>query len=342
MGNDNALHDMYKQLLKANSIYHPSNFWTRLGSVHQEQLTVSGFKNFKRSINMKYFNWGILGILVHQRHLIVDQIKRGNWEPIFRSNFINYKSEPNLKVYKFNPISAFIYKIFTASYMDYLQKVDKQHILKKVKEPKTGNPFLVSYKKKKISQDLCNSIQEFYAITEPVGRIKKLQILEIGAGYGRLAYIFLKQLPSCSYTIIDIPPALFIAQKYLSKIFHKEKIFQFQLFHSFKQVRKEFETARIRFLSADQIELLPKNYFNLVINISSLHEMNRRQIKNYINQINRICSRYFYTKQWRRSKISDNGYISEKDYPHFANWKTIFYRKHPIQKMFFEALYRIV
>ena len=168
-----------------------------------------------------------------------------------------------------------------------------------------------------------------------------MRILEIGAGYGRLAYIFLDQLVNASYCIIDIPPALFIAQKYLTEVFPKEKIFHFRSFKSFNKVKKEFELARIRFLSADQIELLPDNYFDLVINISSLHEMTREQIKNYISQIDRLCNGYFYTKQWRRSKISDNNYISEKDYPRFADWRTIFHRQHPIQKMFFEALYRI-
>lgn len=342
MGNNKVLSEMYEELLKADSIYQTSDFWTRLGGIHQEQLTLAGFNNFKRSINMKYFNWSILGILVQQGHLIIDQIKKGNWEPILNSNFVNYLSRPNIKVYNFNPISAFVYKIFVASYMDYLLEMDKQGILKKIDEPKIGNPFLISYKNKKISQDLCNSIHEFYSITEFLGKTNNLQILEIGAGYGRLAYIFLNQLRNCSYSIIDVPPALFVAQKYLSSVFPKEKIFRFRTFKSFKQVKNEFESARIRFLNADQIELLPDNYFNLVINISSLHEMTREQIKHYIRQINRLCHGYFYTKQWRKSRIADNSYIGERDYPRFARWKTIFHRQHPIQKMFFEALYKIV
>ena len=81
---------------------------------------------------MKYFNCGILGILAQQGHLIIQQIKKGNLDPIFRSNFTNYKSKSNLKVYKFNPISAFIYRVFTASYMDYLLKIDRDSIIKKM------------------------------------------------------------------------------------------------------------------------------------------------------------------------------------------------------------------
>ncbi|MBI2600869.1 putative sugar O-methyltransferase [Candidatus Daviesbacteria bacterium] len=342
MGNDKVLHGRKKGFLKDSSIYRPSDFWIKLNDIHQKQLMLAGFKNFKRSINMKYFNWSTLGILAHQGHLIINQIKRGNWQPIFKSNFFNYKSKSRSAVYRFNPISAFIYKTFVAAYMDYLQGVDKQNIFKKISEPKIGNPFLISYRDKKISQDLCNSVHEFYSITNPLEKTKKLRILEIGAGYGRLGYIFLNQLRDCSYCIIDIPPALFVAQKYLTKVFPREKFFHFRSFNSFKKVKKEFESARISFLNADRIELLPDNYFDLVINVSSLHEMTREQINNYFRQINRICRGYFYTKQWRKSRTSDNNYISEGDYPRHARWNTIFQRQHPIQKMFFEALYKIL
>jgi hypothetical protein len=142
--------------------------------------------------------------------------------------------------------------------------------------------------------------------------------------------------------VIDIPPALNLAQEYLSAVFPGEKIFRFRRFDRFEDVREEFESARIRFLAAHQIELLPAKEFDLVLNISSLHEMTHEQIANYLKQIDRICRGKFYTKQWRVSRAKANGFvIRESEYPIPPSWRCLYHKRHPIQRMFFEALYEI-
>ena len=201
---------------------------------------------------------------------------------------------------------------------------------------------MVQYKNKLISQDLCNSIHEFYAIRQSGKFPKKMKIAELGAGYGRLAFIFLKVLPDSSYCIIDIPPALYISQKYLSTVFPGEKIFKFKPFKSYQQIKKEFESARIQFLMPHQIELLPKKQFGLFITVSSLHEMRRDQIRNYLKHINRLTKGYFYTKQWQQSHTVDNQNIKEHQYPVPGKWKAVLKNSpHPIQRMFNDAIYKI-
>jgi hypothetical protein len=57
-----TLAKMFEELDRAPSIYQPSKFWQKLNKLHINQLSRTGIKNFKRSVNMRYFNWGILGI----------------------------------------------------------------------------------------------------------------------------------------------------------------------------------------------------------------------------------------------------------------------------------------
>lgn len=331
---EKVLFDMIEELKKSSCLYRPSVFWEDLNKAHLEYLSKSGFDNFKQTINLKYFNWGSIGIIVHQLLPILREFTKGNFAPLFKSRLKNAK--------KFNYLSSFTYKVFIACLFEYISQKDHLKILDNIKESPIGNPILVKYKNKFISQDLCNSVHEFYSIAGFVSLPKQLKVAELGAGYGRVAYVILQALPASSYCIIDIPPALFIAQNYLSKAFPKEKIFKFRLFKSFKEIKKEFESARIKFLLPHQMELLPKKYFDLFINISSLHEMARAQIKNYIKQINRLCKGYFYTKQWRKSRIQDNQFIKRNEYPIPRSWKTIYSRnRHPIQSMFFDALYKI-
>lgn len=329
-----VLLDMFEELKKSPTIYHPSKFWDNLNKVHLNFLSRIGFNNFKRTVNTKYFDWGSLGIMVHQFHLMLREFVKGNFDPFINSSFEHTK--------KFNHLGALTYRVYLASLYEFISQNDYLKIFDKIKEPKIGNPFVVKYKGRLISQDLCNSVFEFYSITGDAHFPKKVKIAELGAGYGRLGYVLLKILPNSTYCVIDIPPALFIAQNYLSKVFPKEKIFRFRPFKSFMDVKKEFEQSRIQFLLPHQIELLPKKYFDLFINISSLHEMTREQIRNYFKQINRLCEGYFYTKQWRKSRVKDNQFITESEYPIPKSWQIISrHDRHPIQNMFFDVLYKI-
>ncbi len=334
-----SLTQMFGELEQAPALYQPSKFWQKLNKTHINQLSHSGIKNFKRSVNMRYFNWGILGIIRLQLFPVIDGLTNLNFKPFFKSYFIKNTSAEGVR--KFNIVNAYIYKAYVTYLYEFVKKVDKFNIFNNIKEPQFGNPFLISYDSRIISQDLCNSVHEFYSIVNNLNSTKRLNIAEIGAGYGRTAYVFLKELPASTYCIIDIPPALYISQYYLSKVFPKEHIFFYKPFSNYSNIKKEFESSRIRFLMPHQIELLPSKSINLFINISSLHEMRVEQIKNYFNQIERLGTGYIYTKQWLRSMTTDNNHIKMSQYPIPKTWKVIYQHRHKIQSMFFEALYQI-
>ena len=49
-------------------------------------------------------------------------------------------------------------------------------------------------------------------------------VLEIGAGYGRMAYVVLSLFENCRYAIVDIQPALTISRWYLSQLFEPDRL----------------------------------------------------------------------------------------------------------------------
>lgn len=339
-----SLSGMLSDLKSSSKIYHPSRFWVDLNMAHNEQITNSGLENFKRSINGKYFGfgWNVLAIIIHEFPLFLFSLIRMNIKPYVSGRFSDYNLDFKGGVKKFNVISAFLYKVYVCNLFDYVSRSDKFNLFKKIKEPLIGKPFLVRYRGKFLSQDLCNSVHEFYSATQSKKLSEIKNIAEIGAGYGRLAYVFLKIMPKASYTIIDIPPALFVSQWYLSKVFPTSKIFFYRKFKSYKEIQTEFESAKIRFLMAHQIELLPDKSFDLMINISSLHEMKRTQIRNFIKQIDRLTRGLCYIKEWHRSMTKDNLWIKQSEYPIPFMWKVISSRfPHPIQSWFFDTLYKI-
>ena len=353
-----GLTGLLEEMKTAPEIYRPSPFWEELTAVGLKQLEVGGFENFKRSVNMTYFNWSILGILQHQfLPMFWSWCLRPQWS-VLGARFDGYRSAlPAARVYRsvsdyrlrlpdvasFNPVAAFLYKVYVAMLWEYVNRHDALTLISSLDEPSLGNPFLVEYKGRATSQDLCNSVHEFYSAAEGTAPANQSwNVAELGAGYGRLAYVFRHAAASCTYTVIDIPPALNVAQEYLTTIFPDAPAFRFRPFKRYEDVQGEFEAARIRFLAAHQIALLPPKQFDLFVNISSLHEMTYPQVTNYMEQIDRLCRGRFYTKQWRIARTAVNGpVISEWEYPIPASWTCIYHRRHPIQRMFFHALYDV-
>jgi putative sugar O-methyltransferase len=327
-------------------IYRPSPFWQDLAATGVRQLEDAGFENFKRTVNTRYFNWGLLGILRHQFLAVARHWAGAPNISVLKATFPQYRAAITDRAASFNGAAAWIYKTYVAMYADVIDRQDPRGLLRALEEPSLGNPFVVCHNGRRVSQDLCNSVHELYSLLGPAGlppqSVESPVFAEIGAGYGRFAYVILKSVPRARYCIIDIPPALYLSQRYLTTLFEELPAFRFRPFSSYEEVASEFEAATIRFIAPHQLELLPPKSFDYVINISSFHEMTLPQVDNYFHLIDRACRGRFYTKQWRVSRTQINGCtFRENDYPVPARWRTIFHRRHPIQRMFFDALYEV-
>ncbi len=334
---------MLSAMHRAPPLYRPSVFWERLIDRHIEELDRDGFANFKRTLALKYFSWDVLGIVRHQLTPVLWRwLRQPSSAPLFAELDGNRPTSGSSRAKTFNPAAALVYRTYVALLADLVADNDPLNLLSRLTEPELGNPFGVRYKGKWLSQDLCNSISEFYAATSHLDRSKEgIEVAELGAGYGRLGHVFLSSLAKSTYCVIDIPPALYVSQRYLTELFPDRKAFLFREFQSFEDVREEFEASSLRFIAGHQIELLPPDLFDVFLNISSLHEMTYEQIENYLRHIDRVCRGHFYSKQWRISRAQVNGFtIDESNYPLPKTWQELFHRQHPIQRMFFEALYK--
>jgi len=167
-------------------------------------------------------------------------------------------------------------------------------------------------------------------------------VVELGAGYGRTAYVICKLVPGVRYVVVDIPPALYVSERYLSSQFGDRKIFRYRRFQDYAEVRTEMEAADLVFLLPSQLELLPAGSCDLFVNISSLHEMKPQSIAYYFAEVERLTRRWFFFKQWKSwTNPEDHLVIAEGDYPVNPRWRRIFWRESPVQTRFFEALFAL-
>ena len=338
------LDEMKNMLLESGSEHLPAKFWVITSEKHIAQLKEKGYENFKKTIALNYFTWVIKTRRIWQD----DQLKflSMNLPPlsVLKNALRAVKAIFTNKFRTLSFVKLVLYNFLVHMLWDYVSRLDYENILKKIEEPIEGNPPKIYLKKTLISQDLANSALEYFSIMEKVNKNEIKSILELGAGYGRTAYVFLKMIPNAKYIIVDIPPALYVAERYLSHQFRDRKIFKFRDFKNFSEIKEEFDKADIAFFLPYQLALIPPNSSDLFINISSFHEMRHDQIEWYFNLIDAVIRKYVYIKEWKTVRLryeDENTRISEKDYPIREKWKEVYWRECRVKTKFFEALFKL-
>lgn len=336
---NSRINEMFEELSHAREEVLPSKFWADLNKTNVQQLDSEGYENFKRTITRYYFNWVATALKSPVRSQFQFLVQHVNLSTLLFISLRTLFTPPQTGL---SLRHSLFYTLLSKLVWAYALQVDTAHKLDLLTEPTEGNPFRIYYNKKLISQDLGNSFLEYQSIMDSGIDTSSIKtVMELGAGYGRTGYAFLKLNPNIRYIIVDIPPALYVAERYLSDQFAGRKVFKFRPFARFEDVAQEFEQAQLAFLLPHQLELIPDKSVDLFINISSLHEMLPSQISYYLNQIDRVTSGHFYMKQWKKWYNAVDQIEINDEYPIPEHWSTVFRRECRVQTMFFEALYRI-
>ena len=330
------LEAMFAELTKAPKEILPSKYWVELNKKNLDQLHTSKYENFKRTIALNYFTFCIGFTDVQMKYLmrnlplacIMRCALKALFSPRYREFSFKHSLTYNLQAYLF---------------WDFAVRQDRDHCLDKLSEPAEGNPPRIYSGDKMISQDLANSFLEYKSIVDSgIDTTKIKTIMKLGGGYGRTAFVFLSLLNSVRYIMVDLPPALYIAQKYLSSLFPHKNIFTFRTFSSYEDIEREIAEADIIFLLPTQLDFLPHKYADLFINISSFHEMRPDQIEYYFKKIDELTRHYFFFKQWKETTIPfENITLTENSYPIRETWSKIYWRECQVQTHFFEALFQV-
>lgn len=334
-----GLAEMSAEVQRGPEVIRPSAFWEAWSEQHLRVLAEAGFASFKRTINRNYFNWVPRSPLDDQFRVVArDGLRRGTAVGAVRARL---EDTADLD---FLPRAAQrrVHAVFLALLWEYVNARDGGRLLERLEEPSLGRPIVVRHRGRRISQDLCNSVHEIGSMLEHTSGRPAGSVIELGSGYGRVAWALLEAFPDTRYVLVDIPPGLAVAQRYLTALFPGLRTFRFRAFEDPARVAEELADAQLAFLTPNQLALLPSLDADLFVNISSLHEMRIEQIEFYLAEVDRHCVGAFYTKQWKSSTNPFDGVVIERhDYPIPQHWSTIYSRNHPIQTGFFEALYRV-
>lgn len=165
---------------------------------------------------------------------------------------------------------------------------------------------------------------------------KPCTIIDLGAGWGRIGYVLTQINKNLSYSILDIPQSLLIAQEYLRNA-SSVKVYDYTVNREIDIFSKDFllENPGLRFMGTQDLRKFEPWSVDFFINVASFQEMSLDQVSSYFNLIDEKAD-YFYTQQ--RYQDLDMNYDI---YPYKKEWKKIFDRDVSFLPLWFEAFFKI-
>jgi putative sugar O-methyltransferase len=159
-------------------------------------------------------------------------------------------------------------------------------------------PTSVDYLKDINAQDKLQSAIELEYLKNNLEFENLEFIIEIGAGYGRIPECLINNKVKKTYIIIDIPPALYLSQKYLLYKFSNHKILKYNTKLTHQILKENLRSFDLIFLSLHQMTFL-KNILpvekTISIFINVLQEIPKDTILEIFKQLKEI-SKYSYIK----------------------------------------------
>ena len=180
----------------------------------------------------------------------------------------------------------------------FIDKIPNSLLSNDIKMPQIGKPitFSISNEGKELSTPYAWNLMtfgNFMRMYKPYIGNKKIDIVEIGAGYGCAALLWMDTDLVNSYTIIDLKENLINSAYYLGENTKWENI------NFIEDSCQELETNSINFLTPGNIKHLDKVTFDLAINSDSLGEMPASTAQAYV--------------EWIYSKLNQDGYFLSKN-----------------------------
>ncbi len=133
---------------------------------------------------------------------------------------------------------------------------------------------------------------------------KRPVVVDLGAGYGKLAYFTLRDVKNFTFIDFDLPEPLCLAAYYLMKTWPDKKALLYGEQDYSPQSHDEYDLI---FMPAFEVEKLGERTVDLVINKNSLGEMTSEAVENYVHYIAKATEYFFHMNHEHQPCVYDDG-----------------------------------
>jgi putative sugar O-methyltransferase len=203
------------------------------------------------------------------------------------------------------------------------------------------------FDKRLVSWDLLISLDHLYTIHEADPNVLTAPVVfvELGAGWGRLAYALRLANSAATYVICDLPEVLLVASRYLPRVLRGETFYGYERTRLVPRLsREQFLAAPgVWFLGAQHLERFDDKTADVFASVASFQEMTRDQVDAYFRVVDQKTGGIFYTLQLR-SAGTHGLHLAEiealDEYPFRSHWQRVILRSPAWSDLYFEAVFR--
>lgn len=291
------LNQMIADMEHAPEKYRPTHFWDGGTSEIVRDFEVHGLESFRSYLSTTQYFVPLYGIpaFVRDASTLEDSIQnlfpQGKMHPRFAEQARQMLSGVD---HAFND-----YRVFLASdkeQLPYLQAASESSVGKPVQQ--------FEFDQKKYSRSMLNYLLGFCFLKQHVNMENIDSVLEIGGGFGSVGEILNSDSRNKSlYIDVDLPVTGFAASSYLRSVLGSDAVAGYAETRernplSIDEMKNEYKAV---VLCPWQIEFLQGNV-DLFINFISFQEMEPPVVANYLQQVDRLQTRYILLRNLKEGK----------------------------------------
>ena len=164
------------------------------------------------------------------------------------------------------------------------------------------NDHFIKINSDNVTTDKLVSLLDYKKIEKNLNLSRVKRVLEIGAGSGRFSQTFLTFKQNSKYIICDIPPAIYISYYRLKKVFKQKRIRLCFNCNNSESLEKLINENDILFIFPHQIKFLHESNIDLVIAIDCIHEMDKKTIRYYFENVDKFAKQLYFSV-WKSTSV---------------------------------------
>tara|TARA_B100001250_G_scaffold383323_1_gene377174 strand:+ start:562 stop:1677 length:1116 start_codon:yes stop_codon:yes gene_type:complete len=318
------LREIIDNFIKSSSYKMTSNYWKYLNIKNIKQIIYEGgIENYANTIALNYFTFFDTSLEMEEDllNLISDQNINLNGKLFLQ--------HPKLGIRESELYNRLVLKLFIL-----INKLNLNNELKSLSDKGFlgfNDPY-ITVDSINITSDKLVSLLDYKKIKDIFHKEKINSVLEIGAGSGRFSETFINLNDNTKYIICDIPPAIYINYIRQKKVFNQKKIKLCFDVKTSVELNNHIKNNDILFIFPHQIKFLHESNIDLVIAIDCIHEMDKKTIKYYFENVDKFAQQLYFSV-WRSTSVpysSPFKYLMNKldaenkdDYQIPDNWKLL-------------------
>lgn len=290
---------MLRNMNDADPIYQPTNFWKVSNDLLIPELEQLGLKDYRRRKNTRLGGFAAndpklslvdfdLRKLRYVNNRLIRKIP--GWQTVLEK-LSSYLGNAVWRRADFT--DAFVYDMCWEFTRGKGVASNYAKPLETVGESLAGSPgeFFTTEAGKHFTLRFLNYYLRYAFVSQKLDLDNLGTFVELGSGSGRQVEILKKLHPDMTFLLFDIPPQIYVAERYLSTVFPGEVV-SYRDTSSLRNL-ENLEKGKIHIFGSWQFPLLKDFEIDLFWNAASMQEMEPDVVMNYLSIVNQSANHVF-------------------------------------------------